>query len=423
MMSGSNLRRLRIICCLCFTTLLATRIFNFFKTKSNILVRPYEGLNWRDTPDFVFYVRLTNDIRFANEYRRVLVRSMKLFVPNDAANLVVALDSEKRQDHEFGEQLKNEWPFPTICYMDPGDPRVYYGSGKVRMYWDMMYADKCTNAKYVGFVDTDTLFDTLVTPQLLFEGQKPVIIAKIGEEPKWYNKCWVKSTARFLRKKQVMNCMTAFPVMFKIQHIKEMRESLSKQFSKSFDEIFYESCIEKDDCLSQFSMICNYLWYYHRSEYSWHLQVVPRGYWDGTDIVEGQVGPDYYHAEIKPNMTIPVPRSSMHLRYSFVNGIPYSLRYPPDDAVHDIIQEGLCYSAGFDYCPGKCKKWKRNNVQFYLFSFEYNHWDWDMRCIASQNKHYNNVKEIVNYHFANGLEIFGANSIPEFCDIVENWRF
>ena len=376
---------------------------------------------WNDTLDFTFYVRMTHSPRYSEEYRRILIQSMRLFVPNNAARLVVALDNEKASDHKFGQKITNEWPYPKICYMEQGDPQTYYGLGKVRMYLDMMYADNCTDAIYVGFIDTDTLFDTLLTQQLLFEGGKPVVIAKIGAEPSGL-KCWAATTARFLGKKQVMNCMAAFPVIVKTSHLREMRAVLSRLFGKPFDRVFQDSCIEKYDCLSQFSMICNYLWYHHRSEYSWHLQIVPNGYWDGMDIIEGQVDPDYYRKEIEPSMLTPMPRSSLHLRYMIVNGITYAYKYPNEDAINDIIQEGLCYSAGFDYCPHICTKWNENRVQHYLFSFEYDSWNWDNQCKEKQIEHYDNVKEIVRTHFQYGLEIFGVSSIQEFCHVVQNWK-
>ena len=143
---------------------------------------------WANAPDFVLYLRLTSGQRWEDEYNNVLIKTMRTFLPEERAKLVVVLDNEKEKDHELGEQLKQTWPHPEICYRDPGDPAVYHNWGKARMFWDMMYPDACTNASYVGFVDTDTFFSTLVTPNLLFEANKPIIVAKIGSEP--YS-CWV----------------------------------------------------------------------------------------------------------------------------------------------------------------------------------------------------------------------------------------
>jgi len=142
-------------------------------------------------PSFAFYVRMTYSPRFATEYKNVFVRSMKLFVPNSIAKLLVVLDAENMMDKKFAEEIMNEWPYPDVCYMTQGNHHVYFKSGKARMFWDMMHPDLCTNATYVGFVDTDTLFDTIVTPQLLFEDSKPIIVAKIGQVP---YQCWAKRT-------------------------------------------------------------------------------------------------------------------------------------------------------------------------------------------------------------------------------------
>jgi len=371
-------------------------------------------------PSFTFYVRFTYTPRFANEYRNVLVRSMKLFVPNNIAKLVVVLDAERPENKKFAEEIKKEWPYPEICFRDPGDPKVYYNWGKGRMFWDMMHPDLCTNATYVGFVDTDTFFDTLVTPQLLFEESKPVIVGKIGLAP---YACWEKTTERFLRKKEVMQCMSTFPVTVKADHMREMREKLSKQFGKDFATVFRESANGVAWCICQFSLMCNYMWYHHRDEYAWHLQTVPNGDWNGADVRDGQVDANYYHTEVKPEMKVPIPRTSVHLRYMILKGVWYDSREPPKQEINEIVKEGLCYSAGFQYCPEQCKKWKQSAVQYHLYSFEFYQWFWDSRCKAEQDKHYRNAKELVDYHVKNKHEIFGLQSIQDLCKTITDWQY
>ena len=374
-----------------------------------------------DFPSFVFYVRLTYSLRWANEYKNVLVRSMKLFVPNKIAKLLVVLDAENQENIKFGEDIKKEWPYPDICYRPPGDPMIYHGWGKARMFWDMMHPDLCTNATYVGFIDTDTFFDTVVTPQLLFEDSKPIIVAKIGLVP---YACWAKTTERFLMKKEVMQCMSTFPVTVKTQHMKEMRDVLSKQFGKAFGTVFRDSALNgQPDCICQFSFMCNYLWYYHRDEYAWHLQTVPTGDWNGADWRDGQVDPKYYHTDVKPSMKIPIPRTSVHLRYMISKGVRYDKRNPPKEDITDIVQEGLCYSAGFQYCPEQCSKWNESAVQYHLYSFEFYQWFWDSRCKEEQEKHYKNVKKFVDFYVHSGYEIFGQKSIQDLCKTIADWKY
>ena len=381
--------------------------------------KPSEASPWDGTPEFILYVRLTSGFRFDGEYKNVLVRTMKLFFPAERAKLLVVLDGEKKQDHQLGDKLKTEWPYPQICYMDPGKPAVYHNVGKSRMYWDMLHPDKCTNVPYVGFVDTDTFFSTFVTPSLLFENGKPVIVGVIGEPT--YFTCWATTTEKFLGRKEVMQCMTYFPVMIKTEHLKEMREVLSKEQNKTFEEIYRDSPSDGDHkCICQFSFICNYVWYFHREEYSWHLQMNPNGDWNGKRRVESQVPVKYLHTVVKPGMKIPIPRASIHLRYTITNGVGLIGRPPPAEDVQEFIRAGLCYSAGFDFCPKECKDYDRNRVHFHLYSFEYFQWFWDRRCMEEQRKHYDNVKQLVNYYVKNKLAVFNLEKIEKLCNLIEN---
>ena len=371
---------------------------------------------WHGVPEFVLYLRLTAGKRWEHEFKNVLIRTMRIFFPKERAKLVVALDDEKQEDHDLGERMKTEWPFPDICYMKPGDKGVYHGWGKGRMFWDMMYPDKCTNATYVGYVDSDTFFSTLVTPQLLFEDGKPIIVAKIGLAP---YPCWEDTTENFLGEKEVMQCMSTFPVMMKTKHMIEMREFLSRQQGKSFDEIFRDSAQDNDPtCICQFSLMCNYVWYYHRDEYSWHLQMVPDGNWKGENLLSSQVPVEYYEREVRPEMRIPIPRSSIHLRYTITNGRVLDKQEPKRHVIEDFIKEGLCYSGGFEYCPEKCRRWDNSKIHYNLYSFETYQWFWDKRCKEEQDKHYRNVKKIVNYYIRHNMEIFGLSSIKEMCTLI-----
>lgn len=373
---------------------------------------------WNGIPEFILYVRFTSGIRWENEYKNVLIRTMKIFVPQERAKLLIVLDDEKPADHQLGHRLKQEWPHPSICYRPPGDPIIYNDNGKSRMFWDMMYPDKCTNVSYVGYVDTDTFFSTLLTPNLLFEDGKPVIVAKIGKPP---YPCWEDATERFLGQKEVMQCMSTFPLMIKTEHMKEMRQLLEKEQGQDFDTIFRESTAAAkwgELCLCQFSIMCNYVWYYHRNEYSWHLQMVPDGNWNGESWVPSQVEPEYYKTDVKPEMKIPIPRSSIHLRYTITNGVIYDKREPPPDAIEGFISEGLCYSAGFTYCPKQCEKWNETKIHFNLYSFETYQWFWDQRCLREQKKHYRNVNKLLNYYVRNKIPVFNVGSVNEICELI-----
>ena len=381
---------------------------------------------WANIPKFAIYVRFSSsNPRFPKEYEDVLLRSMRLFFPMDRAKLLVVLDDENKGDYQLGEKLKTIWPKPEVCYLGPGDPSMYMNGGKRRMFLDMMYPDNCTDIEYVGYVDTDTFFDTLVTPQLLFDtkdNNKPIIIAKIGEVA---FKIWAKASFNFLKKKEVLQCMSTFPVMVKTEHMQQMRKDLSKLHGgKPFDEIFrdaLEPTGSGDYLVCQFSIMCNYLWYYHRDEYSWRMQMVPNGDWrinKKEKIMKEQVDREYYHdsKNVKPGWMVPIPRSAIHLRYGLNTKTGgWVVGYPAPSVVEEIIKEGLCYSAGFKYCPEKCTRFNEKSLHYGLYSFEFWQWFWDKRCTTEQNKHYLNVQKLVEYNINNNKDVFGVESVTEMC--------
>ena len=168
--------------------------------------------------------------------------------------------------------------------------------------------------------------------------------------------------------------------------------------------------------------MCNYVWYYHRDEYAWHLQMQPDGAWDGKGWVPSQVPVQYYHTEIKPEMKIPIPRTSIHYRYTIVNGKSYLSTEPPPAVGEDFIREGLCYSAGFDYCPAECRKWDKSKIHYNLYSFEYYQWFWDKRCMAEQIKHYERVREMVDYYVRNKIEVFNVEQVTEICKLINDTK-
>ena len=374
---------------------------------------------WSKIPEFILYVRFTSGDRWDQEYKDILIRTMRLFFPTERAKLVVVLDDEKEDDHELGKTISNEWPFPKVCYSKEGDQSIYHNLGKSRMYLDMFHPEKCSTAPYIGFIDTDTFFSTYVTPSILFENGRPVIVAKIGSST---YPCWDLATEIFLGKKEVLQCMSTFPVMVKTEHLVEMRERLSAQHDKPFDLLFRDAPIEAGGpfCICQFSIMCNYFWYYHRDEYSWHIEMVPNDNMNTLKLTHSMASKQYYQKEIDSHLTVPIPRSTIHIRYLILNGVKFEQQEPPLEVMEGFIRESLCYSAGFDFCPKSCRMYHRNKIHKNLFNFEFTSWLWDKRCRKEQERHYKEVKDLVSYYVSKGMEVFGLKSIDELCVLIES---
>ena len=361
------------------------------------------------------YLRYTSSIKqFPRQAENWVLRSMSLFWPKNS-KVVVVLDKESEEDRKYGSTLnettQNKKLDLRVCYMEPYPQEMIHHWGKMRMYMDMMHADLCTNATYVGFVDVDTLFTTAVTPNLILEDGKPVVTGRIGD-PRI--PCWIESAAYILGRKQVMQCMHYFPVTFKTAHIREFRQYVAKLHGKDFKQVISETTHKLNmhkSCYCHYSTMCNYMWYYHRNEYAWHLQYVKP-----TRPLNASVPYDYFFTEVKPEEKIPHPRSSIHVRHFMLNGKYMDAREPTARFVNDTLVEGLCYSFGIKLCGDLCREYNQSNIHVNLFNFENYDWLWDSRCMEKQIEHYKNVADLFSKTF------FYMNSSQEICRTIASFK-
>ena len=133
--------------------------------------------------DLEVYVRYTTaNPEFPKQAEAWIFRSISFFWPKNT-KVVVVLDKENAADRAYGSTIMENTLSQKItfkvCYMETYPPEMIHYWGKMRMYMDMMHADFCTNATYVGLAHVDTLFTTAVTPSLLLEAGKPVVIGRI----------------------------------------------------------------------------------------------------------------------------------------------------------------------------------------------------------------------------------------------------
>ena len=193
------------------------------------------GVNIHD--DIAVYLRMTTaDEIFPRLYESVVVQSISYFWP-ELGSLFVVLDAERTQDHLFGGTIQKSFPYPRVCYMEPITDVKF--SGYDRMQRDMFYPEKCTSKKSVGFIDTDTLFIARVIPEILFEDGRPIIIAVYGTTADLNWDRAALATAAIFKTREVMKCMTYFPVIFKVEHVIGVRNYLEKLHNMSIENILH----------------------------------------------------------------------------------------------------------------------------------------------------------------------------------------
>ena len=330
---------------------------------------------------------------FIKFYEKVFAQSMRYFWPDKFA-VVVVLDDEKSKDHEFGEAIRKQFPFPKLCFMDP--PTVPGYSGFDRMQRDMFYPENCTSKKYVGYVDTDTMFITRVIPEMMFIEDKPIIIGVYGNTTNNYWSVSSHSTANIFKTKEVMKCMSYFPVILKVEHVIQMRGYLEKLHNMPFDEILQKLQSNQSSGLvttfAQFNLMCQYVWMFHRNEYVFHLQFQPRPH---QVIVPKREDPTYYDKMVTAEQKFPVARTAVHYKY-----VPADWR--KEETYRHLLRSGICFCGGFELCPDKCKQYNKSSVRTEMFEFDLMNWTWDKRCIEAQNIHY---KEAAKYSSSNYSDI------------------
>ena len=97
-----------------------------------------------------------------------------------------------------------------------------------------------THKKYVAYIelnDTDTMFVSRVVPEMLFVDGKPKVVASYGYIVHTWWQHASEDTFNLFKTKEVMRCMSYFPVIMKVEHIVELRKYFEKLHGMPFDDL------------------------------------------------------------------------------------------------------------------------------------------------------------------------------------------
>ena len=225
--------------------------------------------------------------------------------------------------------------------------------GMDRMQRDMFYPERCTLKKYIAFVDTDTVFITRIVPEMLFSDGKPIIIAVYGKE---INTIWLdtaRSTANLFKTNEFMKCMTYFPVVLKVEYIIQARLYVERLHGMPFDEVFIKMHTGR---ISQFNIMCQYIWLFHRNEYEFHFQL-----YNGETNLATSYRVDTLEMQnfITEKQKWPIVRLCNHYKYI--------TDWHTLEAYRDLFRSSICFVGGFGQCPDKCNAYDRRSPRKYMF--------------------------------------------------------
>ncbi len=230
--------------------------------------------------------------------------------------------------------------------------------------------------------------------------------------------------------------MSYFPVVIKASHLRRLREYVESMHGVPFEEVFAE--MNRKSTYSQFNVMCNFLWRFHRSEYDWHFQQMRPGWHSGHAPVPGQV-PDTELADMisDPQLTMPRARVAVHWTYlpkpPAEPDFPHLFRFQRRGLRVELLQvlaEGVCLadndasswycrpasithckpdSSAFSDCTNTSqgtqfsddsgrttahqgpRAYSRDALQLSLFSFEGYSWAWDARAAHAQHEHFSTM--------------------------------
>lgn len=204
--------------------------FSLYSTTALDCNRP-----WPDMDLFLPVHLMKSDPR-KYEWRNILLRSLFRFWPLSIAKVgfIMIVNEEMKgqplvvEAEKIMSELSGSFSRSVVKY---SSQNPYYRTGHDRQQHMMMHADEYSSAPYIAFVDTDCFFQTYVDREDLFEDGKPVINGRYGMPQYGVGDFWDKasnSTYLFTGEKEVMRCMSYFPVIIKREHLKLMREFIER---------------------------------------------------------------------------------------------------------------------------------------------------------------------------------------------------
>eukprot|EP00899_Mesostigma_viride_P000019 jgi/Mesvir1/10017/Mv26160-RA.1 len=269
--------------------------------------------------------------------------------------------------------------------------------GYFRQYRMMFFGDNYTDAEFVGFCDSDTVFTGVVQEQDLFDEQRrPRIIGLYGRptDANWANSPNVTFFA--LGMPEPFRHMDQFPVIIRTAHLKEIRDHITRHVgTKDFDEAFTMMRDIANPVFCQYNIMATYLWHKHRDMYSWHVQELEPGWNFRAPIGQAPHTPEHM-ATLGPYLN-PLPRIASHWHHENKPTKETKAGWlSQNDQLLHLMRDGVCScwpSTAGGEAPSFCHGIKYPNGFSWQWVFERHDWSWHQCApLAGHLRHERMVK-------------------------------
>jgi len=222
------------------------------------------------------------------ELQSTLIRSLQFFWPLETLSMTLVLDDTVYTNSEERDSMTTTTRSlfhasvaakVSIQYNSLSNHSLY-GRGYLIQQLIMFWADNFTDAEYIGFVDDDTLFSGAVQANDIFDelGRPRVIVTPAKLTPRTW---WTDATTFAFQQEPKVYGMNYFPVVINASLLHKMRAHIMlkhPQYS-CFDD-FYMALIRRngenlhaiENEFSQFYMMMDFAYQFHRDEYDWHIE-------------------------------------------------------------------------------------------------------------------------------------------------------
>ncbi|XP_028397123.1 uncharacterized protein LOC114520961 [Dendronephthya gigantea] len=257
-------------------------------TQNDEIIFPNVSLFSNFSGNISLFVRMSGRMDHRTRFYCIFFKPVVVFWPPSLGKIVVALDEESQEDHEFGKQLEQQTRqyFPDynmeVKYEPlPKDktvldfPRRLKSPGYNRQLWSSFFIDKFTNDSIIAWMDNDASLLIPVKQSTILNATKVRVVGSCCNTKRYgWVRSWAKTTQLAIGFPMIADFMTYFPVYFYRDTVTHCRSHILKRFkTTNFEEAFKRFYHTDTGYLSPVSVILSYAWYFERGRYDWSLEV------------------------------------------------------------------------------------------------------------------------------------------------------